>query len=856
MKAIRLRVEGLKNPMGIDVTEPRMSWNCENGIRQSAYRILATGENGVVIWDTDKVSFARMVHIPWEGKRLESRDRVTWKVCLWDENDVQGEWSEEADFELGLLGPADWKAQWITGNYKANPRKRYPVDCFYKEFAVSAVKKARLYMTACGLYEARINGEKAGDGVLTPGVTDYRKRVQYQTYDVTELLQNGKNELTVELADGWYRGSVGAWGIRNQYGTQTKLLAQLEVEHEDGTKELIVSDETWRWSDDGPIRFADNKDGEIVEATRTPSYTGKARLTSHPVIPSSSNNVLIKEREAFTPTLIITPKGKKVLDFGQNIAGYVSFCLKAREGQKIVLRFGELIGADGEFTQKNIQCSSKYKTTPLQQVEYICKEGENCYKTKFAIFGFQYIEIETEVEFATEDFTAIAVYSAMEETLCFDSSNPLLNQFVDATRWSAKNNSADLPTDCPTRERHGWTGDAQIFCGTASYFFDYDSFARKFIRDMYDWQKKDGCLPQIVPEGGVDFYMKAMDGSVGWADAGVFMPYVLWKQYGDRRILSDYYEGMVRYAGFMEKRLGKWYPTASSTGVKRRHRKYICNFGQAYGEWAEPDEVHHMTWKDCAVPHPEVQTAYTARVMQRMAEIAEELGKTEDAKHFSSLEEKIKRAYQELVRQPKFLLDNDRQACLVRPLAFGLLDEEQTMFAKKRLLQALENYQWRLGTGFLSTPLILGVLTEIDVESAYRLLENEKIPGWLSMPKQGATTIWEAWEGPNTENGGIGSLNHYSKGAVCEWVFSTMCGVKIAGENHFLFAPKPGGHFAHARVEYKSVYGKVCCGWKRQEGSIVYRMEIPSNTTATVILPDGRKEVCPAGCYEYVTACN
>ena len=855
MKAVCLRVERLKNPIGIDVTKPRMSWNCDGGIKQSAYRILATKENGEIVWDTRQVMSSQMVHIPWGGAQLKSRDRISWKVCLWDENGVQGEWSEEAYFELGLLEQADWRAHWITGNYKVNPRRRYPVDCFRKDFSVASVKKARLYMTACGLYEARMNGEKAGIGVLTPGVTDYRKRVQYQTYDVTGLLQDGKNELTVELADGWYRGSTGAWGIRNQYGTQTKFLAQLELEYEDGTKKIIPSDETWSWSNDGPIRFADNKDGEIVEAFRLPAYNGKAKRTSHPVVPTASDNVFMQERERFSPQLITTPTGKTVLDFGQNIAGYVSFCLKAKEGQRIVLRFGELIGADGEFTQKNIQCSSKTKTTPLQKVEYVCKEGENSYKTKFAIFGFQYIEIEADMTVIPENFTAIAVYSAMEETLCFDSSNQLLNQFVDATRWSAKNNSADLPTDCPTRERHGWTGDAQIFCGTASYFFDYDSFARKFIRDMYDWQKKDGCLPQIVPEGGVDFYMRAMDGSVGWADAGIFMPYVLWKQYGDRRVLSDYYEGMERYAKFMERRLGKWYLTASATGVKGAHRKYICNYGQAYGEWAEPDEVHHMTWKDCAVPHPEVQTAYTARVMHRMAEMAEELGKTEDARRFSELEENIKNAYQELVRQPKFALDTDRQACLVRPLAFGLLDEKQTEFAKKRLLQALENYQWRLGTGFLSTPLIMDVLTEIDIESAYRLLENEEIPGWLSMPKQGATTIWEAWEGPNTVNGGIGSLNHYSKGAVCEWIFGTMCGVKIAGENQFLLAPKPGGHFSFARVEYKSIYGKVCSSWEKQaDGSVVFRFVVPANTTANVVLPDGRNDVCIAGNYEYVVA--
>lgn len=850
MKAIRLKTEFLFHPIGIDVPSPRLMWNCEEGILQSAYQVYAESGEGEVLWNTEKCSSSSM-QVVWKGKELTSRAVVLWKVKLWDENGIEGEWSEVSSFEMGLLDASDWKAKWITGNYSVDKKKRYPVDCFLKEFEVSLVKKARLYITACGLYEARINGEKAGDFCLAPGITDYKRRVQYQTIDVTTLLQDGTNRIEIELADGWYRGCVGAWGVRNQYGTETKLLAQLEIEDEAG-KKVIYTDDGWKWSNDGAIRFADNKDGEVVEAGRIPSYTGNAKVSSHPITPTASNNVPLKEMETFHPTLIYTPKGKTVLDFGQNIAGYASFTINAKAGQKVFLRFGELIDRDGELTQKNIQCSNDKIATPLQQVDYICKEGVNTYKTKFAIFGFQYIEVETDVEFKPEDFTAIAVYSAMEETLVFDSSNVLLNKLVDATRWSAKNNSADLPTDCPTRERHGWSGDAQIFCGTASYLFDYNTFGRKYIRDLYDWQKPNGKLPQIVPEGGVEFYMKWMDGSVGWADAGVFMPYVLWKQYGDRKILEDYYDGMVRYAKFMEGRLGKWYPTAAPTGIKSAYKKYLCNYGQAYGEWAEPDDVHHMTWQDCAVPHPEVQTAYTARVMHRMVEIATELGKQTDAEYYQKLEKNVTKAYQDLVRTQKFSLDTDRQACLVRPLAFGLLDEEQTAFAKKRLIQALENYRWRLGTGFLSTPLIMDVLAEIDIDSAYRLLENEEIPGWLSMPKQGATTIWEAWEGPNTENGGIASLNHYSKGAVCEWLFSGMCGIKVADENSFVIAPLPGGSFTHARAEYNSVYGKVISGWKKNmDGTYSFEIVIPSNTTAEVVLPDGRKETCKAGTYQF-----
>ena len=846
MKAIRLRTEHLRNSIGVDFTSPRLFWNCEGGKRQTAYQIVAADDAGNLLWDSGKIESASM-RAQWGGKPVPPKTKVLWKVRLWDETDTSGDWSE-ACFETGIN---TWSAKWITGNYRVNKKERYPVDCFRKAFHAANVKKARLYITACGLYEAKINGRRVGDFILAPGITDYRRRVQYQTYDVTDLLQNGENALTVQLADGWYRGSTGAWGLKNQYGTETKLLSQLEITRADGSVQTIVTDESWDWSSDGSIRFADNKDGEIVDAQKEPSYSGRAKVTSHPVTPSASNNVPVTEHERLKARLIRTPSGKTVLDFGQNIAGYAEFAVNAHAGQKIKLRFGELLDADGEFTQKNIQCSNKKITTPLQQIIYTCKEGENRCKTTFAIFGFQYVLVETDIPFAVEDFTAIAVYSDMARTGFFESSNALLNKFVKNTVWSAKNNHADLPTDCPTRERHGWSGDAQIFCPTASYLFDYLPFAEKYLNDLYDWQTKSGCLPQIAPEGGTDFYMRAMNGSVGWADAGVLMPYVLWKRYGDTDVLKKYLSGMRRYAKFMQRRCGKWYPTARRTGLRGEDKKYLSNYGQAYGEWAEPDSVHHMTWKDCAVPHPEVATAYTAHVMDCMAEIEAALGNAMEASAYREFAAGCRRSYQALRRTAAYSLDTDRQAQLVRPLAFKLLDEKQAAYAQKRLLAALEHFGWRVGTGFLSTPLILDVLTEIDLRAAYRLLENEEMPGWLFMPKSGATTIWEAWEGNATKNDGIGSLNHYSKGAVVAWLFDTMCGIRMDGENHFVIAPHPGGHFTRARAVYDSVYGRVESGWEKTENGWKYTVTVPANCTAELRLPGKEPATLESGTYTF-----
>ena len=844
MKAIQLKTEHLIDPIGVDFTAPRLYWNCEGGKKQTAYQIVAADDSGSVLWDSGRVESASM-WVKWDGAPVPPKTKVLWKVRLWDETDTAGEWAKAA-FETGIH---TWSAKWITGNYPVNKKERYPVDCFRKAFRAAEVKKARLYITACGLYEAAINGRRVGDFVRTPGITDYRKRVQYQTYDVTALLQDGENALTVQLADGWYRGSCGAWGLKNQYGTETKLLAQLELTCADGSIQVITSDESWNWSNDGSIRFADNKDGEIVDARKEPTYSGKAKVANHSVMPTASNNVPVTEHERLKAKLITTPSGKTVLDFGQNIAGYAEFTVTAHAGEKIKLRFGELLDADGEFTQKNIQCSNKKITTPLQQVIYTCKEGENHYKTTFAIFGFQYVLVETDVAFQPENFTAIAVYSDMERTGFFESSNSLLNKFVENTVWSAKNNHADLPTDCPTRERHGWTGDAQIFCPTASYLFDYLPFAEKYLTDLYDWQKKNGCLPQIAPEGGTDFYMRAMNGSVGWADAGVLMPYVLWKQYSDKSVLKKYLPGMRRYAKFMQNRCGKWYPTAKHTGLRGEDKKYLSNYGQAYGEWAEPESVHHMTWKDCAVPHPEVATAYTAHVMDCMAEMESVLGNEKEANAYRDFAAGCRRSYQALRRTPAYSLDTDRQAQLVRPLAFDLLDEKQTVYAQKRLISALEHFSWRIGTGFLSTPLILSVLTDIDLESAYRVLENEEMPGWLFMPKSGASTIWEAWEGNATENGGIASLNHYSKGAVVAWLFDTMCGIRVDGENHFVIAPHPGGHFTCAKAAYNSVYGRVESGWEKTTDGWKYTVTVPANCTAELRLLEKNPVTLESGTY-------
>ena len=845
MRAVNLKTEYLVNPIGIDVKNPRLTWNDEGLIKQSGYEIQFS-INGKTT-STDKIESDRMYHTCTES--LSSRDQVVWKVRIYDENGNAGDWSQ-ASFEMGLLKQKEFVGKWISGNYKVDKKQRYPVDCFRKVFEANNIKKARLYASALGLYEIEINGKRAGDFILAPGFTDYHKRIQYQSYDVTDLLKEGNNELTAMLADGWYRGSIGAKGRRNTYGTQTRLYLQLEITDKEGKVNTVVSDDSFDWSNDGPIRFADLKDGEVYDANMKPSYSGKAVISKGDGTLKASNNTFVKEHEHFSPVEVIKTKtGKITYDFKQNIAGYVTFKLNGKAGQHVDLVMGELLDENNDVTLKNVQCVHKGKKSPLQEVHYICKDGLNEYKGRFHFAGFRYVTVSSETEL--DSIESIALYSDIDEVSSFESSNELINIFTRNTLWSLKSNSIDIPTDCPTRERMGWTGDSQVFFETAAYLTNYAPFARKHINDLFDRQWKNGKLAQIVPFSNEDWFMWTMNGSVGWADAGVLIPYRYYQMYGDKRLLEDNFKGIMKYADFMISRAGKWGGIYSRPlRLEKEVAKYAVNKGQSYGEWAEPNDVKAFVWYDFASPHPEESTAYTSWILGIIIEICEMLGKTDKVEKLKEYSEGAKRAYQEMVKTDRFTLDTDRQAKHVRPLYMKLLTDQQDKYSRERLIKALDNYGWRLGTGFLSTPFILDVLSDIDPEYAYKLLENEEMPGWLYMAKNNTGTIWEGWEGPNSQ-AGIASLNHYSKGAVVEWFFRGMCGINVESENHFVIKPIVGGKETYASASYDSIYGTVRSGWKKTEAGYEYEIEIPANTVADIILPDGRKETVGAGHYEY-----
>lgn len=849
MKATHLQVEYLTEPLGLGNPKPRIYWNCEGGIRQTAYQIICKRGNEIV-WDSGKVTSSSMTHIRYAGQPLRSRDAVTWNVRLWDENGEPGEVSESY-FELGLLSESDWTGKWISGDYKPDPKRRYPVDCFKKEFAAKDVVKARLYAAARGVYDVTVNGRRIEDFILAPGSTDYRKRIQVQTYDVTEFIKD-HNTVELRLGDGWFRGSVAAYGVTNVFGTQTSVLAQLELTHADGTVETITTDENWAWSNDGPIRFADLKDGEVYNATMQSSYGGKARGMTAPkgVTLCASDNVAVMEHERFTPSLL----PGNVLDFGQNIAGYLSFRIKGKKGQRIRIVCTELYDEKEQtvvrtavetkpatgWTQLKLirklmtqKVSGASVETPLQEILFTCSGGEDTYKTSFAVFGFRYAQIIGDVEIDPADFTAIAVYSDLEQTGDFICSDERVNQLVKNTRWSMKGNFLDVPTDCPTRERLGWTGDAQVFFHTGAYFMNTAPFFRKWLLDMEDGQYKNGLIPAVLPYNGVEMMYKATGSSVGWADAIYLVPYRYYERFGDKELLCSCWPMMKKYADYL---------------LKNREKDGHYEKGVHLGEWLEPLEFRDKVY-GAKAKYPEECTAYLYLTMSTMAEIASLLG--EACEEYQKAAGEAKEVYAKYAE-----LDTDRQAKLVRPLALGLLDGEEKKKAQARLVKAVERFNYRVGTGFLSTPFLLGELTKAGAnENAYQVLLNPEKPGWLYEVEQGATTVWETWEG-YAGKGDSGSLNHYSPGAVCQWLFDTCAGIRVEGENHFVITPVPGGTLTHAEASYQSLYGEVKSRWEKNESGIQYSITIPSNCTAEIRLADGRTENVTAGKFQFAVFIN
>jgi alpha-L-rhamnosidase len=730
-----------------------------------------------------------------------------------------------------------------------NTKEFQPASYLRRTFTVEKkVSRAELSITACGLYKGYLNGNPITDQVFMPGFTYYKKRLQYQTYDVTHLIRQGPNVMTAILGDGWYRGKIGVSSNRFFYGEKTKLAAILLITYADGSEETIVTDGNWKATQDGPIRKSDWKDGDIVDARKELSgwtELGYDDSGWQPVYPASYEGALvpsegepIREQERLTPEVITTPDGSTVLDFKQNLFGYVEFSVTGASGHTVKLTHGETLDEKGNFTLKNLRLEGGFfqGLGLRQEIEYTLKDGEQQYKPIFSAQGFRYVKLDNWPEAVVPDnFTAIAVYSDMDEIGHFECSVPEINQLVQNTKWSQKGNFMDIPTDCPTRERAGWSGDIASFCEAGSYLMNTNRFLAKWLKDLALQLREDGRVGSIIPDVGMP---AIVDGSAGWADAAVIIPYTLYKFYGNKGILEDQYESMVKWLAFLEKRAAK---TRFTNWLKRNpHKAYVIDTGYHWGEWLEPGHVMAVdALKNFIAPDAEVATAYFAYSAGLLAEIAEILGRSDDAANYRALSDKVKAAYRYTFTKDG-LVESDRQCRYVRPVALNLIPDEDKSKNVERLNQMVIENDYKIGTGFLTTPFILSVLTDYGyAETAYKMVENRTRPGWLYAIGKGATTIWENWNGIDDEGVPRDSFNHYAFGAVTAWFFSRVAGITPleAGYKSISIAPIPGGSLTHVGCRYKSSAGQIRSSWNRTERDFDLSITVPTETT--VRMPDG-----------------
>ncbi len=851
IRVVNLRVEYKNNPVGIDTKHPRLSWeilSTERDVIQSAYQIraaeseksLKSGKN--LLWDTGKVSSDQSIHIPYQGPALQSGQRIYWQVRVWDSKNKASKWSDVAYWEMGLLNPADWKATWIEPELEEDVSQSNPCPMLRKEFSLkSKVKSARVYVTSLGLYEMHLNGQRVGDQVFTPGWTSYDKRLQYQTYDVTPFLKKGKNAVGVILGDGWYRGNLGFRGQRNTYGKKLALLLQINIEYQDGRQEIICSDTTWKAST-GPILMSDIYNGEIYDARlekdgwTLPGFNDsdwvgvKAIHHSKEILIAPEGPPVRKIQEIQPIKIIKTPKGETVIDMGQNMVGWVRLKVSGPAGTIVTLRHAEVLDKEGNFYTENLRGAK-------QTDQYILKgEGEEIFEPHFTFHGFRYVAVEGfPGKLTLDNLTGIVIHSDMTPAGNFECSNPLVNQLQHNIQWGQKGNFLDVPTDCPQRdERLGWTGDAQVFARTACFNMDAAAFYTKWMKDFIADQQPDGAIPHVIPN--VLSYRKptGSSASAGWADAALIVPWTVYLNYADKRILETQYECMKKWVEYIRKKAGD---------------TYLWNTGHHFGDWlafntTRSDYPGATTDKDL------IATAYFARSTQLLLKTAKILGKEEDVREYTDLLEKIKKAFLNEFVTPNARLSSNTQTAYSLALAFDLLPESMRQRAAERLANDVKKFK-HITTGFLGTPLICHVLTRYGYNDlAYMLLLREDYPSWLYPVKRGATTIWERWDGikpdGSFQNPGMNSFNHYAYGAIGEWLYRVIAGIEIdenqPGYKHIIIQPQPGGNFTYARAYTHSMYGKINSGWRIENSTFTLEVEIPANTTATVQLPNAKLE--------------
>ncbi|MBD5780036.1 family 78 glycoside hydrolase catalytic domain [Pelagicoccus sp. NFK12] len=826
-----LRCEGLESPRLIDSERPRFSWkivSVRRGASQGAYqlRVFSSGAGGEILHDSGKVESDKSQWVQVDGFCAKPRRAYQWQLRIWNERGEVSEWSELASFETSLMGEP-WPAQWISDGRKVELGEAPPARYFKKSFQLpQKAMRATLYVSALGVVQPWLNGDRVSDDCFSPGWPDYRKRVFYTSYDISDTLKAGENVIGLVLGDGWYSGTLF---LDHQYDPTPKVSAWVEILAEDGSIVNLVTDESWEGCQ-GPIRANGIYFGETFDARlHDPAWCepGRRCREGFPAVVESSPGIPMVPRhsppvrpiETLQPMEVRKTKaGAYLYDFGQNMVGWVRLIVKAKAGQEISLRFGEMLESDGELHTANLR-------TAKASASYIAKGAPEAeaWEPSFTFFGFRYVELSGVEDTQEHSVLGIVVHTDLKRTGTFECSNRLLNKLYSNTLWGQKGNFLELPTDCPQRdERLGWTGDAQVFCHTALYNMDAGAFYRQWlaaVRDSFE-DGPDGGFASVAPFTGFSH------GAAGWADAGAIVPWTVWLHTGDRALLEENFESVCDWVDLMRE--------SAPDGIRVSK--------EGWGDWLAPWHPQG----EAPTPYRLIATAYYAYSTQIAIWMAKELGRADKVREYEELLPEIKAAFQREYIAEDGKVVSDEQTAYLLALGFDLVQDEKREAMIEHLVSALRAKEDHLSTGFIGTPLIAPVLSKCGrSDLAYRVVLQETYPGWLYSVKNGATTIWERWDSWTPEKGfhpmGMNSFNHYAYGSVVGWFYDTIAGIKpnpeFPGWKRFRIEPEMGGGLKYAAATLQTPYGEIVSAWSREVDRVDVEISIPANTSASVSLP-------------------
>lgn len=819
MEITHLKVNHLVNPLGYDLGQPTISYVVRDTLakkQEKAQVLVSLDEDfSTLLYDSGETDTITSTAFPLPID-LEPETRYYWKVRVWADNGESVE-SPAAWFETAKGG--DWQADWIT---PCTP-KEMQMSVFKTLNITKPVVRCRMYLTGVGLYELYINGEKQGDECLLPGFCDYDTWIQYQTWEIT--LQSGENEIEVLLGDGWYKGWYGLRQTEENYGDRLACIGELHIFYEDGTTEVITTDPTWQ-ARKSRVVSSGIYPGEVYDAALDISETfpvEKADLDKGKLSPRLSPPIKIHER--IKPVeLIHTPAGETVLDMGQNMVGWLGFHCKAPKGTKLHFQFGEIL-QDGNFYNDNLR-------TAKAEFTYIADGTECDVRQHFTFYGYRFVKITGwDGEPDINDFRGLVIHSEMEELGDIETSDPLVNQLIHNAKWGQKGNFVDVPTDCPQRdERYGWTGDAQIFSGTACFNMDTYAFYTKYGKDIYaEQQKLNGSVPDVVPVANYPG-----DGSTAWGEAATVIPWNVYLHYGDKGILKRQYASMKAWVDYMK-------GEDDRSGGRR-----LWQSGFHYGDWLALDGNVEGGVYGATDPHL-IASGYYYHSTMIVAKTAKLLGKEADAEAYGSLAEEIRNAFIREYFTPAGNLSVDTMTAYVVVLYMGLTPDYAYERVRRGLLNKLKKNRYHLNTGFVGTPYLCRMLSENGMNDlAYHLLLEKGFPGWLYEVLMGATTVWERWNSvlPDGKISGteMNSLNHYAYGSIVEWMYRNMLGIQPmeegAGFKKFRVAPAPNHQISWAKGCLRSAAGMIKSSWTIDGKKLKMIVTVPFDAEAEIVLPD------------------